>query len=336
MIVGDHNTPMVNTNSQVFPQDTVTADRTLALLMKNPQINTHSNQQNRMPDQQNTISLFNEFLPPQHQSSPVISNLLQYINPAVFIQRNGRLPPILNGACPARPTWEDQYKTVMCEAKLLFDECPYGENCRFAHNYNELRTIKPQPRNSRKYKTRLCEKYNRKQICPYGENCFFIHLDPNNPNNQEFFDLCYRMSQIDPQFSVNALDSSYPMKNRIGFSASVPVGTTRFLNKSHSIAQNGLPRLSGLRDSTSNIIPHPPSYVGSISERVPSPLSVAPSASSTSDTVHSYQLRQQMMEHLRNLNDFESLPLKERGPKTQYNPFIGGIDLSSSFSGFKC
>uniref|UniRef100_A0A914EKE9 C3H1-type domain-containing protein n=1 Tax=Acrobeloides nanus TaxID=290746 RepID=A0A914EKE9_9BILA len=210
MIVGDHNTPMVNTNSQVFPQDTVTADRTLALLMKNPQINTHANQQNGMPDQQNTISLFNEFLLPQHQSSsPVISNLLQYINPAVFIQRNGRLPPILNGACPARPTWEDQYKTVMCEAKLLFDECPYGENCRFAHNYNELRTIKPQPRNSRKYKTRLCEKYNRKQICPYGENCFFIHLDPNNPNNQEFFDLCYRMSQIDPQFSVNALDSMH-------------------------------------------------------------------------------------------------------------------------------
>jgi hypothetical protein len=69
-------------------------------------------------------------------------------------------------------------------------------------------------------------------------------------------------------FSMNALDGSYPMKNRIDFSASVPVGT-RFLNESpNSFAQNGfLSRLNGLRDSSLNTIPYSPSYVGSISER---------------------------------------------------------------------
>ena len=64
---------------------------------------------------------------------------------------------------------------------------------------------------------------------------------------------------------MNELDGSYRMKNRIDFSASVPVGTR---NESlNSITQNGfLPRLNGFRDS-SNTIPYPPSYVGSISDR---------------------------------------------------------------------
>uniref|UniRef100_A0A914C1C1 C3H1-type domain-containing protein n=1 Tax=Acrobeloides nanus TaxID=290746 RepID=A0A914C1C1_9BILA len=337
MIVGDHNIPMVNTNSQIFPQDTVTAERTLALLMKNLQINTPSNQQNVMPfpNQQNTMPLSNQM---QHKSSlPSISNPLQYINPAVFIQRSGQLPPVLSGAYPTRPSWEDQYKTVMCEANLK-GECVYGENCRFAHSDEELRPMKPQPRNSRKYKTKLCEKYTSSGICPYGNNCFFIH--PDNPIKQDVFDLCYRISQIDPQFSLNELDGSYPMKNRIDFSASVPVGTRFQYESLNSIAQNGfLPRLNGLRDS-SNTIPYSPSYVSSISERVPSLSSTAPSTSSTSDTVHSHPLKQQVMERLRERNDFECLPPEEQLPKkSQYNPFTGGIDLSShfssSFAGFK-
>jgi hypothetical protein len=71
-------------SSQTFSQDTVTAERTLALLMKNLQINT-PNQQNVMPfpNQQNTMPLLNQM---QHKSSlPSISNPLQYINPSVFM-----------------------------------------------------------------------------------------------------------------------------------------------------------------------------------------------------------------------------------------------------------
>lgn len=46
-------------------------------------------------------------------------NPLRYINPFVATERLGYLPPAISGEAPHRPTWEEQYKTVGIERKLL-------------------------------------------------------------------------------------------------------------------------------------------------------------------------------------------------------------------------
>jgi len=62
------------------------------------------------------------------------------------------------------------FKTEMCRSWTEFGMCPYGNNCRFAHGYGELR-VKPKPH---KYKTERCKKFLA-GYCPYGSRCCFVH-----------------------------------------------------------------------------------------------------------------------------------------------------------------
>lgn len=68
------------------------------------------------------------------------------------------------------------FKTEMCRSWTEFGICPYGNICRFAHGYGELRT-RPKPH---KYKTEMCKKF-LSGYCPYGSRCCFVH----NPKERQ-------------------------------------------------------------------------------------------------------------------------------------------------------
>lgn len=70
----------------------------------------------------------------------------------------------------------DLFKTEMCRSWTEFGICPYGNICRFAHGYGELRT-RPKPH---KYKTEMCNKFLA-GYCPYGSRCCFVH----NPRERQ-------------------------------------------------------------------------------------------------------------------------------------------------------
>ncbi|KAH7726857.1 hypothetical protein AAVH_05744 [Aphelenchoides avenae] len=73
----------------------------------------------------------------------------------------------------------ENYKTEMCRQQRDQGFCYYGNNCRFAHNDNELRPKMRHP----KYKTQLCHNYARNGSCPYGANCQFQHRVPDASAN---------------------------------------------------------------------------------------------------------------------------------------------------------
>ncbi|KAI3891188.1 hypothetical protein MKW98_007493 [Papaver atlanticum] len=86
------------------------------------------------------------------------------------------------------------FKTRLC-AKFKAGECPYGDNCNFAHGVEDIR--KPPPNwqeivasheegratgnweEDQKLITRfkLCKKYCNGEECPYGDKCNFLHRD---------------------------------------------------------------------------------------------------------------------------------------------------------------
>lgn len=54
------------------------------------------------------------------------------------------------------------------------DDCPYGDQCRFAHGVEELRPVLRHPR----YKTQVCRMFGTDTGCPYGHRCHFRHVGP--------------------------------------------------------------------------------------------------------------------------------------------------------------
>ncbi|RAL50788.1 hypothetical protein DM860_015935 [Cuscuta australis] len=62
-------------------------------------------------------------------------------------------------------------KTELCNKWQETGECPYGENCQFAHGVTELRPVIRHPR----YKTEVCRMVMAGDNCPYGHRCHFRH-----------------------------------------------------------------------------------------------------------------------------------------------------------------
>jgi len=59
-----------------------------------------------------------------------------------------------------------------CRYWTLGLECPFREQCCFAHGSNELRNKQHLPRN---YRTKVCANFQRTGCCKYGERCQFLH-----------------------------------------------------------------------------------------------------------------------------------------------------------------
>ncbi|KAF9591861.1 hypothetical protein IFM89_008907, partial [Coptis chinensis] len=62
-------------------------------------------------------------------------------------------------------------KTELCNKWQETGDCPYGNNCQFAHGINELRPVIRHPR----YKTEVCRMVLAGENCPYGHRCHFRH-----------------------------------------------------------------------------------------------------------------------------------------------------------------
>ncbi|XP_027096305.1 zinc finger CCCH domain-containing protein 15-like [Coffea arabica] len=66
---------------------------------------------------------------------------------------------------------QGMFKTELCNKWQETGECPYGENCQFAHGIKELRPVLRHPR----YKTEVCRMVLNGDHCPYGHRCHFRH-----------------------------------------------------------------------------------------------------------------------------------------------------------------
>ncbi|XP_027098182.2 uncharacterized protein [Coffea arabica] len=66
---------------------------------------------------------------------------------------------------------QGMFKTELCNKWQETGECPYGENCQFAHGIKELRPVLRHPR----YKTEVCRMVLSGDHCPYGHRCHFRH-----------------------------------------------------------------------------------------------------------------------------------------------------------------
>ncbi|KAL8161298.1 hypothetical protein V2J09_012787 [Rumex salicifolius] len=62
-------------------------------------------------------------------------------------------------------------KTELCNKWQETGSCPYGEQCQFAHGFQELRPVLRHPR----YKTEVCRMVLAGDPCPYGHRCHFRH-----------------------------------------------------------------------------------------------------------------------------------------------------------------
>lgn len=62
------------------------------------------------------------------------------------------------------------YKTELCNKWAT--KCPYGERCRFAHGFEELRPVA----RHNKYKTSVCHMFAAGEPCTYGHRCHFRHV----------------------------------------------------------------------------------------------------------------------------------------------------------------
>jgi hypothetical protein len=63
--------------------------------------------------------------------------------------------------------------TAMC--KNAAEDCPFGEECIFAHDASQL--IKLDQQYSETYRRKPCENLRKHGTCPYGSKCFFSHDD---------------------------------------------------------------------------------------------------------------------------------------------------------------
>ncbi|XP_057491217.1 zinc finger CCCH domain-containing protein 14-like isoform X2 [Actinidia eriantha] len=66
---------------------------------------------------------------------------------------------------------QGMFKMELCNKWQRTGQCPYGDNCQFAHGITELRPVIRQPR----YKTEICRTVLAGDECPYGHRCHFRH-----------------------------------------------------------------------------------------------------------------------------------------------------------------
>jgi len=66
-----------------------------------------------------------------------------------------------------------KFKTELCR-NWENGNCEYGENCAFAHGYDELRNKAHLTSN---YKTKKCKQFFEQGFCMYGNRCQFRHKE---------------------------------------------------------------------------------------------------------------------------------------------------------------
>ncbi|PAV90449.1 hypothetical protein WR25_14599 [Diploscapter pachys] len=119
----------------------------------------------------------------------------------------------------------DAFKTALCDSYRKFEQCQYGERCRFAHGVEELRMpVNPRGRFHPKYKTVLCDKFSTKGFC----QCMFIHkiMNPEVLENREVVGKRLLSEGADSTTSASESAEKIPMLNAQPSSAASVVSTT--------------------------------------------------------------------------------------------------------------
>eukprot|EP01080_Neovahlkampfia_damariscottae_P004642 gene4642-8215_t len=108
---------------------------------------------------------------------------------------------------------ENLFKTEICKAWELGEECTFGDKCQYAHGIEELRGKD----RHQKYKTSLCKGYHEDGHCPYGSRCSFIHGEPFIPKDgaKKKRLACFRkLTPFDECFPTDNVSSVLPqLKN---------------------------------------------------------------------------------------------------------------------------
>lgn len=63
-------------------------------------------------------------------------------------------------------------KTELCKNYSLYNDCKYGDACKFAHGESEIRY---KTKVSLHYKIKPCKQFSEIGFCPYGGRCQFLH-----------------------------------------------------------------------------------------------------------------------------------------------------------------
>ncbi len=71
-------------------------------------------------------------------------------------------------------------KTQLCNNG---PNCPFGDNCRFAHSEEELVVLEEDF--PKQFKTRLCENWLKTGTCRYGDKCMFKHAEQLSSSSDE-------------------------------------------------------------------------------------------------------------------------------------------------------
>ena len=81
--------------------------------------------------------------------------------------------PMISGLGSQGIEIRNKYKTEICRNWEL-GTCEFGEDCVFAHGYEELRNKLGMGNN---YKTKKCKQFHELGYCIYGNRCQFKHRD---------------------------------------------------------------------------------------------------------------------------------------------------------------
>jgi len=97
---------------------------------------------------------------------------------------------------------EDLYKTELCKKWMTTGACRYAGKCRFAHGYEDMRTLVRHPL----YKTSMCKSFQASGHCRYGSRCRFIHDETEEYLSQ----LPRGIASLNLGGSAGSTDNSFP------------------------------------------------------------------------------------------------------------------------------
>lgn len=80
------------------------------------------------------------------------------------------------------------YKTELCRNWKELGSCEFGNECAYAHGYNELNSRRTHIH--RNYKTKMCKQWHETTPgnCTYGDKCQFIHDEKFDDFNMDKWD----------------------------------------------------------------------------------------------------------------------------------------------------
>ncbi|CAD8081085.1 unnamed protein product [Paramecium sonneborni] len=96
-------------------------------------------------------------------------------------------------------------KTELCKNFQLMGFCKFGDDCSFAHGYQELQA---KTHLHQKYKTKPCNRYFSQGFCPYGIRCQYLHDELKDQQKfEKFLQESYQEQGMKPSIARKYLNN---------------------------------------------------------------------------------------------------------------------------------